>query len=341
MKTTAAWHFSNPEQLIELVEIPVTENLPPDAVRLAVRATSLNYRDLINARQLANRNFSGVIPLSDGAGEIIEVGSEVTDFAIGDRVAGCFFQTWLSGPFQMAHHKAALGGSAPGMLAKEVVLPATGVVKIPDYLSFAEAACLPCAALTAFNALFQNTEQQALTGQTVLLQGTGGVSIFGLQMAVAAGAKTIITSSSDEKLNFARKFGAHHGINYQQTPDWGAEVLTITHQSGVQHILEVGGPGTLEKSLQAISTGGRISLIGVLTGFGAPTCSLFPLVSKNACLQGIYVGSREQFVRMNQFLTQHQIRPVIDRTFNFQDAREALNYLASGQHVGKVVVHHE
>jgi NADPH:quinone reductase-like Zn-dependent oxidoreductase len=305
-------------------------------VVVRVRAASLNYRDLITLENRAGRDVAGIIPLSDGAGEVAAVGTGVRDVRVGERVAGCFFQNWKTGPFQIAHHQNDLGGSIDGMLAEEVVLDAAGVVPIPAYLSFAEAACLPCAGLTAWNALVKRGKLQA--GNWVLALGTGGVSVFALQFAVAMGATVIITSSSEQKLVRARQMGAAHGINYRGTPDWEKEVWRITGKRGVDHVIEVGGPGTLEKSLSSVAAEGQVALIGVLTGFGAPRGSLFPLLARNARLDGIYVGSRADFVAMNQFLAARPIHPVIDRTFAFEEAAGAFAYLASGQHFGKVVV---
>jgi NADPH:quinone reductase-like Zn-dependent oxidoreductase len=318
---------------LELVERPVVEP-GPGQVRIRVHATSLNYRDHINLKNLAKRKVAGRIPLSDGAGEITAV-SDGSVWKVGDRVAGCFFQSWQSGRFQMAHHKQDLGGTLDGMLAEEVILSSDGVISIPDYLSYEEAACLPCAALTTWHALLRGGFQG---GDTLLALGTGGVSVFALQFASALGGEVIITSSSDDKLSRAKALGATHTINYKTTPDWEKEVYALTNQQGVDHVIEVGGPGTLAKSLASVAPGGHIAQIGVLTGFGAADTSLFPIVSKNATISGIYVGSREQFIAMNQFLIQKQIRPVIDRIFSFGEAKAAYDYLASGNHFGKIVI---
>lgn len=308
----------------------------PGEILVQVHAVSLNYRDVIHLQNQAGRPMDGRVPASDGAGVVLKVGEGVTEWAPGDQVAGNFFQTWLSGRFEMRHHKAALGGTAPGMLAETVVLPASGVVRIPEGYSLAEAATLPCAALTAWTALFARGDLQA--GSTVLTLGTGGVSIFALQFANAIGARVIVTSSSDAKLARARTLGAWETVNYKTTPDWDKEVWRLTQQQGVNHVVEVGGPGTLEKSIASVAAGGQIALIGVLTGFGPPTGSLFPLVGKNARLDGIYVGSRTDFQAMNAFLARHQIRPVIDRTFPFHEAPDAFEFLARGEHFGKVVI---
>jgi NADPH:quinone reductase-like Zn-dependent oxidoreductase len=306
----------------------------PGQVLVRVRATSLNYRDHL-AKVGNDPKSEGLVPLSDGAGEIAAIGEGVTRFAVGDRVAGIFFQGWQSGRFQMKYHQTALGGGLPGMLTEYVVLAEDGVVSIPDYLSFDEAATLPCAAVTVWQALFARGGLQP--GETVLALGTGGVSIFGLQMAAAAGAQVIITSSSDGKLARAYELGASKMVNYRLTPDWDKEVWQLTEKQGVDHVLEVGGPGTLEKSMNAVGAGGHIALIGVLTGFGSSP-STFPLVARNVRLDGVYVGSRAHFEEMNAFLTQHQIHPVIDQTFAFEDAEAAFATMASGSHFGKIVV---
>ncbi len=305
-------------------------------VKIRVRATSLNYRDLIMQKNLAGRKAAGVVPMSDGAGEVLAVGSGVAKWRPGDRVAACFFQAWHGGPFDMAYHKSDLGGSADGMLAEEVILSADGLVRVPDYLSLEEAACLPCAAVTAWNGLMTRGGLQS--GQTALIQGTGGVSIFALQIATAMGARVIATSSSDEKLEKARQLGAAEVINYRTTPEWEQEVWRLTEKRGVDHVVEVGGPGTLEKSLASVAAGGHIALIGVLTGFSPANVSLFTALAKNARLDGIYVGSRADFEATNGFFEQHQIRPVIDRTFAFDEADAAYRYLESGGHFGKVVI---
>jgi NADPH:quinone reductase-like Zn-dependent oxidoreductase len=305
-------------------------------VKIRVRGASLNYRDLIVVKNLAGRKVAGVVPLSDGAGEIIAVGPGVSRVGVGDRVAACFFQAWLGGRFDMAYHKSDLGGTIDGMLAEELILHEDGLVHVPDYLSYEEAACLPCAAVTAWNGLVTRGGLQP--GATVLAQGTGGVSIFAIQNAAAHGARVIVTSSSDRKLERARELGAAGGINYATTPEWEKEVLRLTDGRGVDHIVEVGGPGTLEKSLKCVAAGGHIAQIGVLTGFQPANVSLFAAVAKNARIDGIYVGSRDDFETMNRFFMRHQIRPVIDRVFSFEEAEAAYHYLDSGAHLGKVVI---
>lgn len=307
----------------------------PGEVLVRLRAASLNYRDLLVAT-LPARHQPGRVPLSDGAGEVVEVGPGVDRWRVGDRVAGLFFRDWRSGRFEHAYHQAALGGSVDGVLRERAVFPAHGLARIPDGLDFAEAATLPCAALTAWTALFERGRLER--GQSVLLLGTGGVSVWGLQFAVAAGAEVIITSSSDAKLERARAMGATHTINHATTPAWDEEVLRHTGGRGVDHVLEVGGPGTFGRSLSALASGGHLALIGVLTGFGPPDTSLFPLVSKNADLSGIYVGHAEGFDAMGRFISEHRLKPVIDRVFGLASARDAYAHLAGAGHFGKVVV---
>lgn len=321
---------------LALVEQPDRQPAPGE-VLVRVRAVSLNYRDLITLDQQRPGNLPPpLVPCSDGAGEVVATGAGVTRFAIGDRVAGTFFHDWVSGPFEMRYHAAASGGSVHGWLREFVSIPEHALVPSPSHLSHEEAACLPCAAVTAWQALFTRGGLRA--GARVLVLGTGGVSIFALQLATAAGARVIVTSSSDEKLERARTLGAWAAINYRTTPDWDKEVWRLTEKHGVDHVVEVGGPGTLGKSMNSVGAGGQIALIGVLTGFGAPEAGLFPLLARNARLDGIYVGSRADFESLNAFLAQHAIRPVIDRVFPFADARNAFAHLKSGAHFGKVVV---
>ncbi len=310
----------------------------PGEVAVRLRAASLNYRDLLmRSGRSASGGSDPVVPLSDGAGEIVAVGEDVVDWKRGDRVAPTFFRDWIDGGFDMAYHAAARGGSCDGVLAETLVAPAHSLVPIPEHLTFAEAATLPCAALTAWHALMERGKPVG-PGDTVLCLGTGGVSVFALQIAKAAGARTLVTSRSDEKLARARSLGADETVNYRETPEWDQEVRRLTEKRGVDRVVEVGGPGTLGRSMNAVAAGGIVSLIGVLTGFDPPAASLFPLVTKNAELHGIYVGSREMFLRMNAFLETHRIRPEIDRTFAFEEAPAAYAHLESGAHFGKVVV---
>jgi len=320
--------------------MPVERDVPkpgPGEVLIRVHAVSLNYRDLLIAQGKYLRGLKlPLIPLSDGAGEVAEIGSGVTRVKTGDRVAGIFMQNWLSGEVSPYVPRTALGGTVDGMLSEYVVLHQDGIVQIPSHLSYEEAATLPCAAVTAWNALTTSTLKP---GITVLVQGTGGVSIFGLQLAKLSGARVLVTSSSEEKLQKAATLGtaAVDLINYRTVPDWDQKVLERTNGIGVDHVIEVGGPGTLGRSMTAVRVGGRISVIGLLTGADG-TVNPMPILGKQIQVQGIFVGSRDMFEAMNRAITLHQLHPVIDKVFGFDEAHLALKYLESGAHFGKVVI---
>lgn len=306
----------------------------PGQVLLRMRAWSLNYRDLMVAKGTYNpRQRLPLVPLSDGVGEVAALGAGVTRVKIGERVAGIFMQTWLDGPVTEAKAKSSLGAQREGVLAEYAVLDGDGIVSVPEHLSDEEAASLPCAAVTAWHALFH--EGGPRPGTSVLIQGTGGVSLFALQFARMAGARVIATSSNDVKLERVRGLGASDGINYKTTPDWGERVRQLTGE-GVDHIIEVGGAGTLGQSLRGVRMGGRISLIGVLAGGGE--VNPMPILMKNVRVQGIYVGSRAMFEAMNRAIGVQGMRPVVDRVFSFAEAVEAYRYLESGQHFGKVCI---
>jgi NADPH:quinone reductase-like Zn-dependent oxidoreductase len=308
----------------------------PGQVLLKMRAFSLNYRDLMVVKGLYNPKMSlPAVPFSDGVGEVIGVGDGVTRVKTGDRVAGIFMQKWLCGELTEAKARSSLGGGGDGMLAECVVLYQDGVVHVPEHLTDEEAATLPCAAVTAWHALI--TEGGLKAGDTVLVQGTGGVSLFALQFAKISGARIIATSSSAEKLERVLALGASDGINYKTTPDWDDRVRKLTGGAGVDHVVEVGGAGTLPQSLRAVRLGGRISLIGVLSGNSGQVNPL-PMLMKNVRVQGIFVGSREMFEAMNRAIALHRLRPVVDRVFPFAEAREALRYMESGKHFGKIVL---
>lgn len=305
-------------------------------VLVKVAACSLNYRDLAIARGSYRVPVrENIIPLSDGAGEVIEVGEGVRRVKAGDKVAGNFFQRRTGGVPGADTHQSALGGGIDGMLAEYVVLEEEGVVRIPEHLSLEEGATLPCAGVTAWHAMVEHA--RLIAGSTVLLLGTGGVSIFGLQFARAMGIKVIITSSSDEKLARAKELGAHHGINYKTTPDWEKRALEITGGRGVDCVVEVGGAGTIARSFGSIRVGGRVGLIGNLSG--APT-ELNPglILAKRASVQGISVGSTEMFEAMNRAIDTNKIKPVIDKVFGFDEVRAAYQHMASGAHLGKIVI---
>jgi NADPH:quinone reductase-like Zn-dependent oxidoreductase len=305
-------------------------------VLVKVGACSLNFRDLGivrgTYRMAVGANF---VPLSDGAGEVIEVGPGVTRVKVGDKVAGNFFQRWRGGEPSLQVQASALGGSIDGMLAEYVVLEEDGVVKLPAHLSVEEGATLPCAAVTVWHAMMVHA--RLVAGQTVLLQGTGGVSIFGLQFAHAMGITPVITSSSDDKLARAKTLGAACTINYKATPEWDKAAVEFTGGHGVDHVVEVGGAGTLARSFGAIRIGGKVSMIGGLSG-AATGLNPSLIFGKRANVQGISVGSTEMFEAMNAAIAANRIKPVIDRVFAFDEAPAAYQHLASGAHFGKIVI---
>jgi len=305
-------------------------------VLVKVRACSLNFRDLGIVRGSYRMPVGeNVVPLSDGAGEVVEVGSAVTRVKTGDRVAGNFFQRWPGGEPSPDTHASALGGGIDGMLAEYAMLEEEGVVKIPSHLSFEEGATLPCAAVTVWHAMMEHARLKA--GDSVLLQGTGGVSIFGLQFAHAMGIAAIIISSSDEKLARAKKLGATHGINYKSNPDWDKAAAEFTGGRGVDQVVEVGGAATLARSFHAIRVGGKITLIGGLSG-GATELNPGLIFARRANVQGISVGSTQMFMAMNRAIEVSAIKPVVDKVFAFADAQAAYRHLASGAHFGKIVI---
>jgi NADPH:quinone reductase-like Zn-dependent oxidoreductase len=308
----------------------------PDDVAVRIRAASLNYRDLLVVQgKYDPRMKLPRVPLSDGAGEIVSVGTKVQGWKAGDRVVIPFMPGWLEGELTAGKAASALGGAVDGVLAELVAVRADALLPIPDHLNFEQAATLPCAAVTAWNGLFVAGNLQP--GQTLLLQGTGGVSLFGLQFAKASGNRVIIISSSDEKLDRARKLGADGTVNYRTVPDWEKRVLELTDGRGVDLTLEVGGAGTLSRTLKATRYSGDVSLIGVLSGI-AGEVQTGHILHKAITIHGVYVGSRAMFATMNRTISQHKIEPVIDRVFPFASTPEALRHLESGQHFGKVVV---
>ncbi len=304
-------------------------------VLVRMRAASLNFRDLAVAtgKYMMSSLPPDLVPLSDGAGEVVELGEGVTRVQVGDRVCGIFMQSWMGGDMEPADAASALGGAVDGVLAEHVVFDERGLVHIPAHLSYQQAATLPCAALTAWNALFGM--RPVIAGQSVLVLGTGGVSTFALQFARAAGARVIATSSSDEKLERARTLGASDGVNYKANPDWQVAVRELAGGWGVDHVVEVGGPGTLQRSVQATRSGGIVTLIGVLSRGTLDPLAVF---AGGAIIRPIYVGSRQMFETMNQAITVNAIVPVVDRVFAFEEAREAYRHLKRATHVGKVVI---
>ncbi len=310
-------------------------------VLIQVKATSLNYRDLSMVRRAAAGKIpQPTIALSDGAGEVLAVGAGVSRVIVGQRVAACFFgHGWIDGATSREKTAGALGGgSADGMLAERVILHEEALVAIPANLTYEEAAALPCAAVTVWHTFF--TAGHLKPGDIVLLQGTGGVSIFGVQLAQLAGARSIITSSSDAKLERARALGASETINYKATPDWHTRSLAATAGVGVEFVLEVGGRDTVMQSVQTTRPGGTVSLIGGLTGFDRDPVFRDAAAARGVNVNEIYVGSRADFDNLNRAIALHHLKPVIDRVFPFESAPDALAHLESGAHFGKIVIRH-
>ena len=318
---------------LDFVERP-TPAPGPGEVLVGVRAVSFNFRDLLIVKGFYNPKLAlPRIPCSDGAGEVVAVGAGVTAFSQGDRVAGIFMQNWQDGPLTTAKMKGALGGDIDGMLADYVILKEAGLVRVPDHLSFQEAATLPCAAVTAWNALAAG---EVRPGSTVLIQGTGGVSIFALQFAKLRGARVLCTSSSNAKLERAAEMGLDAGHNYRDDPDWDRWAVEQTNGEGIDLVVEVGGMGTLGRSLRAIRPGGVIAQVGVLSG----AAEMFPIpliLHKVAHIQGIYVGSRRDFIEMNRAISLAELRPVGEE-FHWTQAREVLERMEEGSHFGKLVL---
>lgn len=307
----------------------------PGQVLLKMRAASLNYRDLMIVKGQYNPRLKlPRIPLSDGVGEVVAIGDGAAGVEVGDRVAGLFMPGWREGAVDDAKARSALGDAVDGLLAEYAVLPADGVIAVPPHLTDEEAATLPCAAVTAWHALVDSGRIQA--GETVLVQGTGGVSLFALQFARMHGARVIATSSSDEKLAKALALGASDGINYKATPEWGNRARELSGGRGVDHVVEVGGAGTLGQSLKAVRMGGHVAMIGLLAGTGE--ADTLPLLMKSIRLQGIYVGSGAMFAAMNRAIALHEMRPVVDRVFPFAEAPRALETMAGASHFGKIAI---
>lgn len=309
----------------------------PKQVLVRLQSASLNYRDLL----VPQRGYGALtgtlplIPISDGAGEIVAIGAGVSRVAVGDRVCPLMIQKWISGTPTTPTITATLGGPLDGVMAEYMVLGEQGIVKIPEHLGWEEAATMPCAALTAWSALV--TEARVKAGDTVLVLGTGGVSLFAVQFAKLHGARVIVLSGSDAKLDRVLKLGADDGLNYRGTPAWGKAVRHMAGGDGVDLIVEVGGEKTLPQSLKAVRAGGTISLIGVLSG-ATMEVRLGPIVTRKIRLQGITVGSRDGMEAMLRAVSQHTVKPVIDRTFAFEELREALDYLKRSAHFGKVCI---
>jgi NADPH:quinone reductase-like Zn-dependent oxidoreductase len=337
-ETARQWQFVPAGEGFELAQREVDVRAPArNEVLVRVDAVSLNRRDIMmkQGRYGLGATQAGGVPLSDGAGEVVAIGADVTRFEIGDRVAGIFFEDWLGGRPTTAALATARGGNAGGMLSELVVTEADGLVEVPAHLSYEEAATLPCVGVTAWVGLFKRGQLAA--GDFVLLEGTGGVSVFGLQLAVAAGAKAIITSSSDDKLERARALGAFGTVNYRKNPEWQREVLALTGGAGVDHVLEVGGQDTLPKALEILGQGAHVALIGGLSGF-ASAVPAGALMGRNATASGIYVGSRADFEALYAFLVELRIKPVVDKVFELDDAPAAFEAMDTGDFFGKVVI---
>jgi NADPH:quinone reductase-like Zn-dependent oxidoreductase len=320
---------------LELKDMPRPEPGPGE-VLVKVHAVSLNYRDLLTIEGLYSPKMAlPRIPCSDGAGEVVEVGDQVTGIHRGQRVTGIFMQNWLEGRLTAERGQGALGGDVDGMLAEYVVLKARGVVPILEKLSYQEAATLPCAGVTAWNAVVHAGGIKA--GDVVVIQGTGGVSIFALQFARMLGARVLGTSSSEEKLERARALGLHAGINYKQSPDWSAWVRKQTNNSGADLVVEVGGAGTLNHSLKAVRIGGVIAQVGVLS-HSDKSIEIASVLRRQVQIKGIYVGSREHFEEVNRAIEDNDLHPVVSDVFTFDRVREALRAMESGSHFGKIVI---
>jgi NADPH:quinone reductase-like Zn-dependent oxidoreductase len=305
----------------------------PHEVLVRLSAASLNYRDLMVAEGQYNPRLAlPMVPLSDGVGIVESAGPQVTRVKIGDRVAGAFMQTWIDGGPDREKAASALGGSIDGVLSEFRIFHEQGLVKVPAHLSDEEAATLPCTGVTAWHALFE--AETAKAGDTVLIQGTGGVAMFALQFARAAGLRPIVISSSDQKLERARELGALEGINYSEEPDWGRAVAKLV-PGGVDYVIELGGAKTVPHSLNAVRIGGMIAMIGALSGAEA-SVSPVPILMRSIRVQGIYVGSRVMFERMNRALVLHKIKPIVDRAFPWLDVKAAMKYMQEQKHVGKV-----
>jgi NADPH:quinone reductase-like Zn-dependent oxidoreductase len=327
--------------LLKRVELP-TLHIAAGTALIRVHAVSLNYRDLLMVEGRYNPKMAlPRIPCSDGAGEVVAIGEGVSRVRVGDRVCGIFMQRWLDGPLTAEKSKAALGGDVDGMLAEYALLAEDGIVRFPEHLSYEEAATLPCAGVTAWNALHHagEPESPATPHQTVVIQGTGGVSVFALQFAQLLGARVIGTSSSDEKLARAYSLGLDAGCNYKQRPEWSKWVSEMTAGQGADRVIEVGGAGTFGQSLRAARVGGVIAQIGVLSG--SATSEPMPITSilhKQLRVQGIYVGSRAMFEEMNGAIAKAKLRPVVDRVFGMDEVGEAFQHMQAGSHFGKIVI---
>ncbi|MCR2805978.1 zinc-dependent alcohol dehydrogenase family protein [Paenibacillus soyae] len=306
-------------------------------VLIKMKAASLNSRDLGVIKGYYDPNLRmPLIPVSDGVGEVVALGPDATKFRLGERVAGIFTQSWISGDPSRGNWDTTLGSPLDGMLAEYAVLSEEGLVRVPEHLSDAEAASLPCAGVTAWHAIVE--EGRVKAGDIVVVQGTGGVSLFALQFAKLQGARVIVTSSSDDKLERAKELGADYGIQYKKNPNWEQAVLEYTDGRGADHIVDLGGNTTLNKSIAALRVGGQISIVGVLSGFSVEGLNLVPAILRRARLQAINVGSRSMFEDMNTAIAHNRMRPVVDRIYPFSDAVLALKHLEESSHFGKIAI---
>ena len=325
------WGFDK----LRLGEADIPE-LTTGQVLVRLGAASMNYRDYqIVAGEFAPNQALPIIPVSDGAGVVQSVGSDVTGIAVGDRVSPLFFPDWISGEALGDERAVSSGLEAPGVLREFAVYEEAAVAKVAAHLSDEEASCFPCADLTAWNCLTTCSGIQA--GDTILVQGTGGVAIMALQFAKAMGAKVIVTSSNDERLQRAITMGADYGINYIDAPQWGDAAKDLTQGRGVDAVIEIGGEGTLEQSIASIRRGGHINIIGYLAGYGLGL-SVIHMIERNAHLHGLSVGNRQQFKEMMAFVAEHHIQPVISATYSLEETGQALQDLTAGGHFGKLVV---
>lgn len=334
-----AWQIINKFGLENLKQVDLlSPPLKDDEIRVSIKACSLNYRDLMVINGVYNpQQKLPLVPLSDASGIVTEVGSEVKNFKVSDKVASCFFADHITSE-QNNPQTSALGSPLDGVLRQEAIFKASGLVKIPDYLSYAQASTLPCAALTAFNALFNQTNLKP--GDTILVMGSGGVSLFALQFAKVLGLNTIVISSSDEKLSICKNLGAKYLINYSKNPDWDKQVLDITNNKGVELVVEVAGASTINQSIKVTKRGGSIALIGILSGVEA-SINLIPILMNSINIRGIFVGTKIMFEQMNRVLNYSNIMPQIDKEFSFDEAKEAFLYLSSQKHCGKICINLE
>ncbi|MDG2088096.1 MAG: NAD(P)-dependent alcohol dehydrogenase [Arenicellaceae bacterium] len=337
--STRQYQFQPSDTGLDLVlnEIDIPK-LESTSVLVKMYAVSLNHRDLamLDGQSRSIEQLTGIVPISDGAGEVIALGASVTEFKIGDRVMTTFFENWLEGNLTPEARATVRGGPADGVLSEFVVSPETGLIKIPDHLSYAEASTLPCAALTAWNGLFKFGALKQ--GEYALLEGTGGVSIFGLQFAAAAGAWPIITSSSNKKLDRSKDLGAFGTVNYKEHIDWDQQVRSISAGNGVHAVLEVIGETTIAMALASLAPNGHIAIIGGLSGMRSTEFTPEVIQSNGFRATQFLVGSRADFEKMNEFIVDHQLHPVVDKMFSFKQANDAFAFMRSGKHFGKIVI---